>query len=323
MMETLKLWRLAGAIKAKGNAQVAYSAVLELSRIGSDKAVDLLITALARRDGVARNAARELGRLGHERAIKPLADLLTDPAVNQSAAEALIAFGAKAVSVLVESLKSDNAGARQLAATALGEIRDKRAVEPLILVMQTDDEYAVRTAAATALGQIKDARAVWVLVGTLQMRDETTPDRQAALEKLRHATTIALNKIGDPLAKKSTTAVDSAAAAVEQVEKNLTEAEVHPRLIGDLRLLSEKELGGVLKDLINASEEISWAKLESRQPMLPGYFTTYEQRFQTAQIVGKELYRRGGIALMKELLEKELGNHDAISNWWSGIGQWQ
>jgi HEAT repeat protein len=323
MMQGLKLWRLSSSVKAKGSAQESYSAVLELGRIGSDKAVDLLIGTLARRDGVARSAARELGRLGHERAIKPLAALLTDPNVNQSAAEALIAFGPKAVAVLMETLKSDDAAARQLAVTALGEIRDKRAVEPLILLMQTDDEYAVRTAAATALGLLKDARAVWVLVGTLQMRDETTPERQAALEKLRHATTIALHKIGDPLAAKPATVVDTAAAAVEQVEKKITETEVHPRLIGDLKYLNNGELVGVLKELISASEEISWAKLESREAMLPACFKTYEQRFQTAQIVGKELHRRGGMPLMKSVFEKELSSYGAIGNWWSGIGGWE
>ena len=54
---------LAGALKAKGNAQEAYSAVIELGRIGNDKAIDLLIQALGRGDGVARSAARELGKL--------------------------------------------------------------------------------------------------------------------------------------------------------------------------------------------------------------------------------------------------------------------
>jgi len=323
MLKAFKLWKLSSAIRAKGNAQQAYSAVLELGRLGSDKAVDMLIAALARRDGVARSAARELGRLAHHRALPPLAALLTDTQVSESAAEALMAFGAKAVATLLDALKNEHPGARQLAATALGEIRDKRAVEPLILLLQTDDEYAVRTAAAAALGQIKDVRAVWVLVGTLQMRDEPTPDRQAALEKLRHATTLALHKIGDPFAVKAATVVDSAAAAVEQVEKQLTATEAHPRLIGDLALLTEGELAGVLKELISASEEMSWAQLERREPLLPGYFKTYEQRFQSAQTVGKELHRRGGLVLMKSVLDKELGNYGAISNWWSGIGNWQ
>src|SRR5688572_29563593 len=218
MFKALKVMHLAGALKSKGNSQEAYSAVLELGRLGSDKAIELLIGALARRDGVSRSAARELGRIRDERAIAPLIGLLGEASINQAAAEALLAFGDKAVEPLMEMLKTGNGDARQAAAFALGELRDKRAVEQLILVVQTDDVYAVRTAAVTALGQIKDSRAIWVLVATLRMRDETTPELQAALEQLRNATTLAMRKIGDPLAAKPTSAVDAAAAVVEQVE---------------------------------------------------------------------------------------------------------
>src|ERR1051325_8688715 len=197
MFKKLKLLHLANALKVKGNSQEAYSAVLELGRLADDQAVNLLIGALTREDGVSRSAARELGKVRDQRAIAPLVALLGNSSVNQAAAEALLGFGAAAIGPLMEVLKSGNGDARQAAAFALGELRDKRAVEPLVLVMQTDDVYAVRAAAATALGQIKDPRAIWVLVATLQMRDETTPERQAALEHLRQATTLALRRIGD------------------------------------------------------------------------------------------------------------------------------
>lgn len=321
MFKALKLMNLAGALKAKGNAQEAYSAVLELGRLGHDKAVDLLIETLARQDGVARSAARELGKLGNERAIPALIQLLGNGEVNQAAAEALLAFGPKAVNPLIEVLKTGNGDARRAAAFALGEIRDKQAVEPLVMVMQTDDAYAVRTAAATALGNLKDARAVWVLVATLQMRDETTAERQASLEQLRQATTLAMRKIGDPLVNKApaATVTTDAQAAVQQVEQAVAEKGVHPKLTGDLKLLKNEELIDVLKELIAASEEISWAKLENRQPMLPAYFIDYEQRAGAAEKVGKELHRRGGSALLKQVLEEQLGNHTAIGNWWCGI----
>jgi hypothetical protein len=323
MLKTLKLWHHAGALKSKGNSQEAYAAVLELGRQGDDKAVDLLVGALARKDGVARSAARELGKIRNERAIAPLIALLDEPEVSQAAAEALLAFGASAVGPLLEVLKSGNGDARERAVFALGELRDKRAVEPLVLVMQTDDVYAVRTAAATALGQIKDARAVWVLVATLQMRDETTPERQAALEQLRNATHLALRKIGDPLAVKAApvTVAQFAEAALAEAERKLIDAGVHPRLVGDVKLLNTTELVEVLKELINASEEISWAKLESREPLLAEYFKTYEQRSGVAETIGRELKRRGGPTLLKQVLEQELGGHTAIANWWGGLGE--
>jgi HEAT repeat protein len=324
MFKALKLMQLASALKSKGNSQEAYSAVLELGRLGNDKAVDLLIGALGRRDGVTRSAARELGRIRDQRAMPALIALLGDTSMNQAAVDALLAFGEKAVDPLLNVLKTGNGDARQAASLALGELRDKRAVEPLILIVQTDDVYAVRTAAVNALGQIKDGRAIWVLVATLRMRDETTPERQAALEQLRNATTLAMRKIGDPLAMKSggQTAIDAAAAVVQEVEQKLASTGVHPRLIGDLKALKAEELVEVLKELINASEEISWAKLESREPMLPEYFKSYEQRSGAAEAIGKELHRRGGTALMRQVFSESLNSYPSIGNWWGGIGGW-
>jgi HEAT repeat protein len=324
MLNTFKRWKLASDIKAAGNSPAAFSAVMELGALGGPKEVDLLLLALARNDGVARSAARELGRIGDARALKPLADALSNSVIGQSCAEALLHYGAKAVDVLLYALKSENPGTRRLAAGTLGEIRDKRAVEPLTQALQVDDEYAVRTAAATALGLLKDSRAVWALVGTLKMRDETTPERQAELDKLRQATTLALRKIGDPLAAKSeATVAGSAETVLAQAEQALAGGETHPKLVGDLGLVSDSELVGVLKELINASEEISWANLERREPMLPSWFKTYDQRVAVAREVGAQLHARGGLALMKQVFDRDLGGHSAMSNWWSGVGEWQ
>ena len=56
---------------------------------------------------------------------------------------------------------------RQLAAEALGQTRDARAVKPLITALD-DTDAKVRRAAAEALGQIGDVRAVRPLVATLK-----------------------------------------------------------------------------------------------------------------------------------------------------------
>ena len=52
---------------------------------------------------------------------------------------------------------------RRAAAEALGQLGDKRAVEPLIAALQ-DDVENVRQAAAEALGQLGDERAVEPLI---------------------------------------------------------------------------------------------------------------------------------------------------------------
>jgi hypothetical protein len=323
MFQSLKLWRLKAALQSKGNSQEAYAAVAEVGRLQSDAAVELLLKTLERRDGVARSAARELSRIGDERALQPLATLLAHPDVSQAAAEALIRFGPKAVGVLIGVLKNPDARARRLAASTLGEIGDKRAAESLAPVVQADEDYAVRTAAVTALGQLKDTRAVWAIVGVLKLRDETTPERQAALTKLRDAANLAMRKLGDPLGAREHAVSQTLDEAVQKLEATMTESEVHPRLVGDLTPLTVEDLVGVLKELLNASEEISWANLERREPLLPAWFKTYERRAAVAKTVGTELHRRGGMPLMKQVFEQQLGGYAAISNWWSRIGNWE
>jgi HEAT repeat protein len=323
MFKGLKTWKWSSALKAKGNAHEAYAAVLELGRLGTDEAVDLLIGSLSRLDGVARSAARELGRLGHSRALQPLADLLGQPEVNESAAEALIRVGAKAVDVLIEALRSESALARRTVARALGEIRDGRAVEPLAEVLQGDDDLAVRAAAANALGQIKDQRAIWALVNTLKLRDEVDPELQRQVVELRNAAQLAMRRIGDPLAAVKSGKDAAASASVEdvigEIEGEAADISLHPRLLGELSLLSQNDIVGVLRELIAASEEISWAKLESREPVLAPYFRTYDQRRQTAESAGIELARRGGPDLLQTILERDLNSYTAIRNWWSHL----
>ena len=325
MWAVLKLMQLAGALRRKGQAPETYAAVLELGRIGNPRAIDVLVEALGRRDGVARSAARELGRLQAERAVAPLASLLADAEVNQSAAEALVQLGAKAVPTLMDALRSNSSAARRLAAAALGNVGDRAAVELLVQVLRDDPDWAARTAAASALGQLKDGRAIWALVNTLKLRDEVAPERQAALQELREAAKLALRRIGDPLAKKSTTdllaAVQAdARAAVAALEQSVGSADLHPRLLGDPSLLADGELVAVLRELLNASEEISWANVESRPPLVLPHFASYEHRRRTAEIIGAELHRRGGAARVQQVLEQELNGHGAIGNWWRESG---
>lgn len=323
MLQSLKLWRLRSALKGKGNAPEAFSAVIEIGQLGGDGATDLLIEALARGDGVARSAARELGRMGDERALKPLAELLGNRDHNQAAAEALLRFGPKAVDTLIEALKHPDTQARRLAAGALGDLGDRRATEALALVVQADDDYAVRTAAVTSLGKLKDEKAIWAIVGVLKLRDETTPEQQVALNQLRDAANLAMRKLGDPLKAKDPSLAKTIEDAVRQAEAGLTDLEVHPRLIGDVALVSIDELVGVLKELVTSSEEISWANLERREPLLPAWFKTYERRAAVAKTVGQELHRRGGTAFLRQVFEQQLDSYPAISNWWSGIGSWE
>ncbi len=60
---------------------------------------------------------------------------------------------------LIGVLESGNNGARELAATLLGSLKDKRAVPPLVKALR-DPWWSVRYGAIVALGDIGDRRAV-------------------------------------------------------------------------------------------------------------------------------------------------------------------
>src|SRR5439155_1191828 len=113
----------------------------------------------------------------------------------------------------------------------------------------------------------------------------------AELEQLRHATILAMRRIGDPLAAKPASEKAASTAVLEPPGDETNASESHPRLAGELGGLQESELISVLKELVAASEEISWAKLESCEPMLPAWFRSYEQRQRAAELIGTELHR--------------------------------
>jgi hypothetical protein len=224
------------------------------------------------------------------------------------------------VDVLVTRLTDEDPAVRSAAAEALGKIGDRRAVEPLIEVLAQDGAYEARQAAAAALGLLKESRAIWVLVATLKLRDESGPERQEALQALQQQAQRALQKIGDPLAAggaaKSGTATPEAPLPADEAAKGPV---LHHRLQGNLRQLPDLDLITVLKELVGASEEVSWSKVENREPLLPGHFKSYEQRRLTAEVVGRELHRRGGSDKMRQVLSQDLKGHEAIANWWAGL----
>jgi HEAT repeat protein len=101
-----------------------------------------------------------------------------------AAAEALVALGRAAVDALCETLTSADSDVRKLAADALGEIGDVRAVAALSPAV-ADADRNVRAAAAEALGKIGGADAAAALEGALRQDDQTL--RLATLDALGRA----------------------------------------------------------------------------------------------------------------------------------------
>ena len=85
-----------------------------------------------------------------------------------------------AVMPLVNALRDTDAGVRNSAVHALGELEDPRAVDALIAALAGDTDAKVRETAAWALGQIEDHKAVPGLLGALQRDQSPAVRKQAA-----------------------------------------------------------------------------------------------------------------------------------------------
>ena len=92
-------------------------------------------------------------------------------------------YDCREVDDLIFNLDSENRHFRQAAVQALGQLRDKRAIDPLIIVLKKDPDRWIRWITAEALGDLGDKKAVEPLTDIL----ENTTDglmRQAAVEAL-------------------------------------------------------------------------------------------------------------------------------------------
>jgi hypothetical protein len=133
-----------------------------------------------------------LGKSGDHRAVEPLIEVLKNKGDDKgmdyifrgAAASALGQLKDKrAFDILILSLSSENSSVRSSAASALGDIGDSRAVDALIATLKHKN---TRMAVATALGKLGDKRAIEPLEGLLADDDEfVRRDAQDALQLIR------------------------------------------------------------------------------------------------------------------------------------------
>jgi HEAT repeat protein len=117
-----------------------------------------------------------LGELGDERAVEPLLVLLKD--VNfDIRLSAIRALGQIWKLPDLVKLGSSTSQERTEAATVLGELRDERAVEPLLVLLK-DVNFDIRLSAIRALGQI------WKLPDLVKLVSSTSQERTEAATAL-------------------------------------------------------------------------------------------------------------------------------------------
>jgi HEAT repeat protein len=137
-----------------------------LAEIGRP-AEDALIAAL-KHDDIRTNAVRGLRQIGTSRAVGPLIRVFRMRVNRYELKQTLKAIGEPAVQPLITALKDADPEMRRQAARTLGMMGDRRAVEPLIAILEDD---RIRGAAADALGCLGDKRAVEPLIAIIGSED--------------------------------------------------------------------------------------------------------------------------------------------------------
>ena len=166
---------------------VRKAVVRALGHTNDPRAATVIITLLRTHEtDMQEIASQALVNLG----TSAIADLIavlseTDSLLRESVPAILVRIGAPAVPPLLTALRDAPVPANQSAAFILGEIRDSRAVWPLIAALQTPE---LTLSAVEALGKIGDSRAVKPLMDLLNSYSEA----------IQQAVTLALGAIGDP-----------------------------------------------------------------------------------------------------------------------------
>ena len=134
---------------------------------------------------VTTGCARWRGYTAHYSSVPTLIEMLNDQrnystvtsmfgqssTPQDQAALALVAKGKEAVMPLIDVLQhSTNSTVREQVAWVLGEIKDPRALKPIVDSLK-DEEWPVRSAAAQALGEFKEASTIEQLIEVLKDSD--------------------------------------------------------------------------------------------------------------------------------------------------------
>ncbi|MDD5771892.1 MAG: HEAT repeat domain-containing protein [bacterium] len=152
--------------------------------INDNKTKDFLISQINHDDSDIRLIAIKL--LSEETTNPPIDILITklkDENINirKEASNSLIKYGVQSVEKLIIVLDDSDWCIRESAANILGQIKDRRAVQPLIKKIK-DEKSQVKSCAVSALGDIGDTSAVQPLIEIL--KDKNIDNRKLVVDAL-------------------------------------------------------------------------------------------------------------------------------------------
>jgi HEAT repeat protein len=156
--------------------------------LGTEKDIDILIDDLINWDETTRaNAAKELGKLGDEKAIEPLLKALKDDKaedVRIEAAKALVIFyeNTTVPKKLAELIRNEPSPiVRATIANSLGEMEDIEAIRKMVALLKDEKNIWVREAIVEAFGETKTDDFVPILLKVLEEDPAEEVRTQAAL----------------------------------------------------------------------------------------------------------------------------------------------
>lgn len=147
------------ALTRSGSDRDRWRILLTLAQIGGSRTVNIMIGQLQSPSSAIRAvAAQFLGQAGDKRALKPMLDLLADPA---------------------------QVGSLLWVLTALGNLGDPIAVDPVIEYLHVTPSAPEKCAAIMALGEMGDLKAVTHIMQFIDDPDRHVRDKvQLALDQL-------------------------------------------------------------------------------------------------------------------------------------------
>jgi HEAT repeat protein len=218
-----------------------------------------------------RTVVVKLGDIGKP-AVDALIEILVhvNPLVRANVASALGRIrDIRAVESLIKALKDDSRSVRESAAIALGRIKDIRAVDPLIKALNDGYSFVVRESAAIALGRIKDRRAVDSLITTLK-DDET----------VRTCAIYALGEIGEAAVDPLIKILENSDSKLRQIAAISLGYTRHPRAIDPLTNIlgdEDQETRQCAAEALDLIKNTQSADLVTHKQKEPVTCTTREQ----------------------------------------------
>jgi HEAT repeat protein len=155
----LEMWR---RDLRRGSFQIKLAAIEALGRVGDERAIDELLEVLGDDDpDVSRAAARAIAAWDVDYACERLSDALASPnrRLAETAAAALVQLEEEAVECLIAQLTNLSSQARRLAAESLGSIGGEALKQVLLPLLATEPVAEVRAALAAALARVDAASA--------------------------------------------------------------------------------------------------------------------------------------------------------------------